>query len=138
MPLTNIPTKTTDLTEENIYAIAQIEQLKRLLKLRRFSKDNNTKTNTQMDRVTYIRIAIDLGRQSDYCQRRLIRIGHEFNRGFHQSMAPTQAHELIEYELNREPFNLATIDWLDMLNVTIEEYITITKQTHKETNELFD
>lgn len=138
MPLTNIPTKTTSLTEENIEAITQIEQLKRLLKLRRFSKDKQTKEHTQLDRVTYIRIAIDLGRQADYCDRRLIRIGHEFNRGFHQSMAPAQAHELIEYELNREPFKLATIDWLDMLNVTVAEYIIITKQTSKESNELFD
>lgn len=138
MPLTNIPTKTTDLTEENIEAISQVEQLKRLLKLRRFSKDSKTKEYTQLDRVTYIRVAIDLGRQADYDERRLIRLGHEFNRGFHQSMSPVQAHGLIEYEINREPFNLETIEWFEMLGVTIEEYRYITKQSHRDTNELFD
>lgn len=140
MPLRNIPVKETVLTAENISAITQIEQLKRLLKYRRFSAGEEAKELVELDRTTYIRLAIDLGKQSKYSERKLRRLGHELNRSFAKSMTPQDAEEFITHEIEREPFRFQQSDWTDLLGLTQHEFELITKQRHSaaEVAEIFE
>lgn len=105
--------------------ITRIEQLRRLLKERRFSNDIKVEQQVHEDRTIYIEKISKLAIKGKYSEGRVRRLGHEVNRSFGVQLSPNSVDEIINsvYNSNDEEYDID--DWLIDLGVTKEEYIKI-------------
>lgn len=110
------------LTKVNIQAFSDIEQLKRLIRIRRFGENFVLRTRTQLERETYIRLAIYTAKRARYNEKRFLRLGHEINLAFETPLLPLDAHAVICQAMSDNE-TLADVYTLKAtLDISTEEY----------------
>lgn len=113
------------IIKQGVGAIARIEQLRRLIRERRFSTDAAVADNVHTDRQLYMETAVLLAKRAKYPERRVYRLGHEINKMFEVYFNPVMAHEIIEKAYLKDDSDTDIDAWMFDLDVTKEEYITM-------------
>lgn len=110
------------ISGNSIGAVARIEQLRRLIRKRRFTKDNATQIRLHAERDKYIETAVFLAKRAKYSEARMYRLAQEVNRSFDPYFSPSVVHKLTEDMIEKNTSKVDIDAFMFDFDVTREEY----------------